>query len=47
MRNSIVYTPPNIIWMIELRHKSWVGHVVHMGGMRNVNKIFVGKPEEG
>jgi hypothetical protein len=24
----------------------WAGHIAHMGKMRNVYKILVGKPEE-
>jgi hypothetical protein len=31
--------------MIKSRRMRWMGHVVHMGDMRNVYKILVGKPE--
>jgi hypothetical protein len=40
-----LYTSPNIIWVIKSRRLRWVGHVAHMGEMRNVCKILVGKPE--
>jgi hypothetical protein len=31
--------------MIKSRRMRWVGHVVHMGEMRNVYNTLVGKPE--
>jgi hypothetical protein len=40
-----LYTSLNIIQVIKSRRMSWVGHVTHMGEMRNVSNILVGKPE--
>jgi hypothetical protein len=31
--------------MMKLMRMRWVGHVVHMGEMRNAYRILVGKPE--
>jgi hypothetical protein len=39
------YTSLNIIRMARLLSMKWVGHVAHIGGMRNVYKIFIGKLE--
>jgi hypothetical protein len=38
-----LYASPNIIMVIKSRRMIWVGHVVHMGEMRNAYKILVGK----
>jgi len=35
----------NIIRVIKSRNMIWEGHVARIGEMRNVYKIFVGKPE--
>jgi hypothetical protein len=35
----------HIIRMIKSRRMRWLGHVVHMGEIRNSYKILVGKPE--
>jgi hypothetical protein len=40
-----LYSSTNIIRMIKSRWMRWVGHVAHIKVMRNVCKIFVGKPE--
>jgi hypothetical protein len=40
-----LYAKPNIIRVIKRRRMGWVGHVTHMGEMRNAYKILVGKPE--
>jgi hypothetical protein len=32
---------PNIISVINSRLVRWAGHVEHIGGMRNANKILV------
>jgi hypothetical protein len=40
-----LYYSPYIIRMIKSRRMRWVGHVVHMGEMRNAYKILVGKPD--
>jgi hypothetical protein len=39
------YPSPNIIRVIKSRRMRWVGHVAHMGEMRNAYKILVGKSE--
>jgi hypothetical protein len=31
--------------MIKPRRMGWVGHVAHIGEMRNLYKTFVGNPE--
>jgi hypothetical protein len=36
---------PNIIRVIKLRRMRWVGHVAHMGEMRNMYRILVIKHE--
>jgi hypothetical protein len=36
---------PNHIQLIKSRRMRWVGHVAHMGEMRNAYKILDGKPE--
>jgi hypothetical protein len=40
-----LYASPNIIRVIKSRRIRWMGHVAHMGEMRNVYKILVRKPE--
>jgi hypothetical protein len=40
-----VYTSLITIRVINSRRIRWAGHVAHRGGMRNVYKISVGKPE--
>jgi len=40
-----LYTSPNIIRVIKSRGMRWVGHVAHMGEIRSVYSILVGKPE--
>jgi hypothetical protein len=40
-----LYTSPVIIGVIKLRRTRWMGHVAHMGKMRNGYKILVGKSE--
>jgi hypothetical protein len=40
-----LYASPNIARVIKVRSMRWVGHVVRMGDIRNLHKIFVGKPE--
>jgi hypothetical protein len=40
-----LYTPPNIFRLIKSRRMRWVGHVAHMGQMRNAYRLLVGKPE--
>jgi hypothetical protein len=38
-------TSPNIIHMIKSGRMGWVGHVAHIGEMRNAYSVLVGKPE--
>jgi hypothetical protein len=40
-----LYTSPDTIRVIKSRGMRWMGHVTHMGVMRNAYKILVGKPE--
>jgi hypothetical protein len=40
-----LYGSPNIIRVIKSMKMSWVGHVAHMGEMRNVCSILGVKPE--
>jgi hypothetical protein len=35
----------DIIRVMKSRSKRWVGNVARMGALRNIYKIFVGKPE--
>jgi hypothetical protein len=39
------YTSSYSIRVIKSRSMEWVGHVAHMGGVRNEYKILSGKPE--
>jgi hypothetical protein len=39
-----LYNSPNIIKVIKSRRMIWVGHVTHMGEMRNAYSILVGQP---
>jgi hypothetical protein len=41
-----LFASSNIIRVIESRRMRWAGHVVHIGEMRSVYNISVGKPEE-
>jgi hypothetical protein len=36
-----LYASPNIIRLIKSRSMRWVGHVAHMGEMRNAYKIWL------
>jgi hypothetical protein len=40
-----LYSSPPIVRMIKSRRMRWVGHVVHMGEVRGVYRVLVGKPE--
>jgi hypothetical protein len=40
-----LYTSPNIIRVIKSRRMRWAEHVAHMGKIKNVYYILVGKPE--
>jgi hypothetical protein len=40
-----LYASPVIIRVFKSRRMRWVGQVAHMGDMRNVYRILVGKPE--
>jgi hypothetical protein len=41
----ILYSSPEIIRQTKSRRMKWVGHVAHMGEVRNVYRVLVGKPE--
>jgi hypothetical protein len=36
---------PNSVWVTKSRRMRWVGHVVFMGGGRDMYGVLVGKPE--
>ena len=40
-----LFSSPNVIWVIKSRRMRWMGHVAHMGTMRNAYRVLVGKPE--
>jgi hypothetical protein len=40
-----LYSSPSIVRVTKSRRMRWVGHVAHMGEMRNVYSILVGEPE--
>jgi hypothetical protein len=40
-----MYALPNITGVIKTRRTRWMGHVAHMGEMRNAYNILVGEPE--
>jgi hypothetical protein len=40
-----LYSMPSIIRIIKSSRMKWVGHVVRMGGSRNVYSLLVRKPE--
>jgi hypothetical protein len=40
-----LYISPNIIRVTKAQRLRWVGHVAHMGCLRNTYKILVGKSD--
>jgi hypothetical protein len=40
-----LYSSPTIVWVIKSIRMRWVGHVVHTGERRGVQRVLVGKPE--
>jgi len=36
---------PNKVQVIKSRRTTWVGHVTHMGEMKGIYSVLVGKPE--
>jgi len=38
-----MYSSPNIIQVIKSRRMRWPGHVAHMGEMRGVYRVLVGR----
>jgi len=42
---SVLYSLPNIVWVVKPRRMIWAGHVVRMGERRVVHSFLVGKPE--
>jgi hypothetical protein len=40
-----LYCSPDIVWVLKPRRMRWAKHVVHMGKMRGVYRVLVGKPE--
>jgi hypothetical protein len=41
-----LYASPNIIMVIKSRGVRWTGYVARVGEIKNVHRMFVGKPEE-
>ena len=42
---SVLYSLPNIVWVVKSRRMRWAGHVVRIGERRVVHRFLVGKPE--
>ena len=40
-----LYCSPNVVRVIKCRRMRWAGHLLHMGEMRGVYGVLVGKPE--
>ena len=40
-----LYCSPNIVRVIKSRKMRWVGHIAHMGEVRGMHRILVGKPQ--
>jgi len=41
---NVLYCSPNIVRVIKLRRRRWVGHVACMGERRGAYRVLVGKP---
>ena len=41
---NVLYSSPNIVWVIKSRRMRWAGHVARMGE-KGVYRVLVGKPE--
>ena len=42
---NVLYSSPNIVWVIKSIKMRWAGHVARMGEERVVYRVLVGKPE--
>jgi hypothetical protein len=42
---NVLYSSPNIVWVIKSRIMRWVGHVVHIRERRGIYSVLVGKPD--
>ena len=42
---NVLYSSPNIAWVIKWRRMRWAGHVARMGEERVVYRVLVGKSE--
>jgi hypothetical protein len=42
---NVLYSSPNIVWVIKSRSMRFAGHVARMGERRGVYRVSVGKPE--
>ena len=40
-----LYSSPNIVRVIKSRRMRWAGYVAHMGEVRGMYRVLVGKPE--
>jgi len=41
----MLYSSPNIVWVIKSRRMRWAGHVAHMGEERGVYRVLVGETQ--
>jgi hypothetical protein len=41
---NVLYSSPNIVWVIKSRRMRWVRHVAHMGERSVVYRVLVRKP---
>jgi hypothetical protein len=41
---NVLYSSPNILWVIKSRRMRWVDHVARVGEEREVYRVLVGKP---
>ena len=42
---KVLYSSPNIVWVIKSRRMRWAGHVVRIGQRRSLYRVLVGKPK--
>ena len=42
---NVLYSSPNIVWVIKSRKMRWAGYVARMEEGRGVHKVLMGEPE--
>jgi len=42
---NVLYSSPNIVWVIKRRRMGWTAHVACIGEGRGAYRVLVGKPE--